>query len=160
MGSQIRTAGRQDAAAIADILRNQGIFERLNRQAPEETCAQVEHELALCQADDSHTVYVAEGAGGQVEAYAAVHWLPYLMHAGPEGYISELFVRDTARGQGLGGQLLETVIVEARRRGCTRLALLNMRGRESYQRGFYAKHGWQERPEAANFIYWLDEGKH
>ncbi len=157
---KIRQAEAQDAAAIAEILKAQGIFERINRQDLPETTAQVSRELALCQADDSHSIYVAESQAGQVLAYAAVHWLPYLMHAGPEGYVSELFVRPEGRGQGVGGHLLEVVIQEARRRGCSRLALLNMRGRESYQRGFYAKHGWQERPEAANFIYWLDEGKH
>jgi hypothetical protein len=30
--------------------------------------------------------------------------------------------------------------------------LLNMRQRESYARGFYAKHGWEERTQAATFI--------
>jgi len=34
--------------------------------------------------------------------------------------------------------------------------LLNMRKRESYQRNFYQKHGWEERPDAANFVLQLD----
>ena len=74
----------------------------------------------------------------------------------PEGYVSELFIKEQARGQGIGARLLEAVQAEARNRGCTRLMLLNVRKRESYQRGFYAKHGWEERPEAANFIFRLD----
>ena len=30
--------------------------------------------------------------------------------------------------------------------------LINLRKRESYQRQFYAKQGWDERVDAANFI--------
>jgi len=73
--------------------------------------------------------------------------------AGPEGYVSELFVRDDARGQGVGRQLLRIIEVEARGRGCQRLSLINLRNRESYQRQFYLKAGWHERSEAANFVY-------
>lgn len=36
--------------------------------------------------------------------------------------------------------------------GCQRLSLINLRRRESYERQFYIKAGWQERAEAANFI--------
>jgi GNAT superfamily N-acetyltransferase len=75
--------------------------------------------------------------------------------AGPEGYVSELFVRESARGQGVGGQLLDAIETEARARGCTRLSLINLRHRESYRRQFYVKAGWQERGAAANFIYAL-----
>ena len=38
------------------------------------------------------------------------------------------------------------------RRDCSRLSLLNNRQRESYQRGFYAKNGWEERSDLVNFI--------
>ena len=72
---------------------------------------------------------------------------------GPEGFVSELFVRDSARGHGVGKQLLEAIETEARARGCVRLSLINLRSRESYQRQFYIKAGWEERNEAANFIY-------
>ena len=37
-----------------------------------------------------------------------------------------------------------------------RLSLLNLRERESYRRGFYAKRGWTERPGAANLIKRLE----
>jgi GNAT superfamily N-acetyltransferase len=97
-------------------------------------------------------VYVARAAGKAVLGYVSVHWLPYLIHTGPDGYISELFIRDSARGQGIGARLLETVEAEGIRRGSRRLMLLNMRQRESYQRGFYAKHGWEERLQAATFV--------
>jgi GNAT superfamily N-acetyltransferase len=81
-----------------------------------------------------------------------VHWLPYLFFSGPEGFVSELFVGGPSRGQGVGRQLLEAVKVEATERGCVRLQLINFRDRESYQRGFYQKCGWEERGTAANFV--------
>jgi hypothetical protein len=33
--------------------------------------------------------------------------------------------------------------------------VVNMRHRESYKLGFYRKCGWEERPDAANFVYKL-----
>jgi GNAT superfamily N-acetyltransferase len=81
-----------------------------------------------------------------------IHWLPYLILPAPEGFISELFVHPRARGLGAGRKLLEAATTEARARGCARLGLVNFRTEESYRRDFYKKHGWTERPEAANFI--------
>jgi GNAT superfamily N-acetyltransferase len=106
--------------------------------------------------DGSHSVFVAEEPAGKIIGYGSVHWLPYLFMSGPEGYVSELFVSASARGQGIGRELLKVIESEARVRGCQRLSLTNLRNRESYKRQFYLKAGWQERSEAANFIYVLD----
>ncbi|NJR65920.1 MAG: GNAT family N-acetyltransferase [Leptolyngbyaceae cyanobacterium CRU_2_3] len=73
----------------------------------------------------------------------------------PEGYVSELFVHESVRGQGIGTQLLEAVKAEAESRGCSRLLLVNSRSRDSYKRKFYEKQGWQEREDMANFVYRL-----
>ena len=43
-----------------------------------------------------------DGQDQALVAYAAVHWLPYLILRGPEGFVSELFVDQAARGQGVG----------------------------------------------------------
>jgi GNAT superfamily N-acetyltransferase len=121
----------------------------------------VEHErvaeqLARCAADDSHTVLVAQSPVGEVVGYVAVHWFPNLMKGG-DGYISELFLRTAVRGQGTGGMLLAAVEREARRRGFNRLMLFNRTARESYQRDFYPKHGWDERTDVAFFTRMLEE---
>jgi GNAT superfamily N-acetyltransferase len=153
MDYQIRqAAGVHDAVAIADLLRSMGWFAHINNETAETTRKRVARHLGLCNADNSHTIYVAQDADGQVVGYCAVHWLPYLMLAGPEGYVSELFLRESCRGQGIGGRLLEVVKAEAKERGCARLMLLNLRERDSYKRGFYRKQGWQERQEAINFV--------
>ena len=152
MEIEICKAEQRDLPGIAEILRELGWFAQITAETPAETQVQIANELKLCQADDSHCVFVARAAGEAVLGYVSVHWLPYLIHTGPEGYISELFIRDSVRGQGIGTRLLETVEAEAVRRGCTRLMLLNMRQRESYKREFYFKHGWEERPQAATFM--------
>jgi GNAT superfamily N-acetyltransferase len=153
----IRPVQLDDADALANLILDLGWFQRYFEGAsPDETQARVAHKLRLALDGDSHAVYVAENLAGQIEGYVAVHWLPYLFLPGPEGFISELFVREAARGQGLGRRLLEQVKEVAAARGCSRLSLLNMRPRESYQRGFYNKQGWTERPDAANFVLRLE----
>ena len=153
MAFEIRRAQAADVDTIADLLRNLNYFHRLEGQSQEQVRAQVRRQLGLCLGDDGHSIYVAAAGDAPLLGYVAVHWLPYLFLPGPEGFVSELFVAETARGQGVGTRLLQAVKEEARVRGCARLSLLNMRERESYQRGFYSKDGWEERPDAANFVF-------
>ena len=152
MDIQVRKAEAQDTPAIAELLRSLGFFAHINAEEPGATQERVARHFAMCHADDSHSVFVAQGPAGEILGYGAVHWLPYLILAGPEGYVSELFVHESHRGQGIGGQLLKVMETEARKRGCSRLMLINLRKRESYQRRFYHKQGWEEREGVANFV--------
>jgi GNAT superfamily N-acetyltransferase len=157
---KIRRATPQDAYAITSLLRELEWFDQLHGVPLETAHGQVRRHLESCLADESHSVYVAEDDTGRTVGYVSVHWLPYLFLQGPEGYISELFLRRSARGQGAGTALLEAIEAEARERGCVRLALVNGKERESYRRGFYAKRGWREREDVANFVYLLGEKEH
>jgi len=157
MDIKIRKATDQDAPAIAELLRSLGLFAHINAETPQATREHVSRHLRLCHTDNSHSVFVALDTAGEIVGYCAVHWLPYLLLSGPEGYVSELFLRESSRGLGIGGQLLETIKAEAKERGCSRLMLLNLRDRESYKRGFYKKQGWEERPEAINFLLRMEE---
>lgn len=147
----VRPAQAQDAAGIAAILQEMGWFAHYGEITPE----RVSHQLKLCLGDDSHSVYLAESPAGEIVGYGAVHWLPTLFMPGGEGFVTELFVKEAARGHGVGAALLEAFIAAGQQRGCTRLSLLNNRQRESYRRGFYTKQGWQERDVMANFVYLL-----
>jgi GNAT superfamily N-acetyltransferase len=149
----IRQAQLDDAAALTELLISLGWFQHYFGSASNQVIqSRVSRHLQLCLASNSHSVYIAENPTSDIVGYVTVHWLPYLFLPGPEGFISELFIRESARGQGIGTQLLEMVKKEAIERGCVRLSLINIRSRESYQRGFYSQRGWEERPEAANFI--------
>lgn len=148
----IRPACEADAAVLARFLRDLGLFRRLEGETAEVTETRVGRHLRMCLADASHTILAAE-IGGRLAGYAAVHWLPYLILKGPEGYLSELFVAEQNRGTGIGTALLNAVVEEGRDRGCARLMLEAVKTRESYIRGFYTQRGWAERPDMANFVY-------
>lgn len=151
----VRFAHHTDAAAISELIRGLGMFGRLEAEDASLTAVHVADHLARCLSDESHSVFVAELPGGQLVGYASVHWLPYLFLAGPEGYVSELFVTEPHRGAGVGSELLDTTVDAARSRGCSRLMLAAVRSRESYERGFYQKRGWFERADVANMVYEL-----
>jgi GNAT superfamily N-acetyltransferase len=154
MSTYIRKAQLQDVAALAELLMSLGWFAYMTSESSEMTCERITHHLTLCNTDESHSIYVAEG-NGRIVGYVAVHWLPYLFLSAPEGYVSELFICESVRGQGIGTQLLEVVKAEAQERGCSRLMLVNSRSRDSYKRKFYERQGWKEREEIANFVYAL-----
>lgn len=149
---QIRPALPQDAPAFAQVLCSVEWLTRLIETPPDELHRWMLRALDSCLADDSHLVLVAEANGNEILGFVSVHWLPYFLFKGPEGYVSELFVHASARGKGVGTRLIEAVKEEARRRGCHRLMLVNSRERPSYQREFYRKNGWQERESMANFV--------
>jgi GNAT superfamily N-acetyltransferase len=152
MEFHIRKAQAADVNALTQLIRGIGWFERFNAEPLDSARDRLAAHLHMGTADDSHSIYVAVGASEELVGYVSVHWLPYLFLPGPEGFVSELFVQETQRGAGIGARLLETVVQEARARGCSRLQLINFRHRESYQRQFYTKQGWEERPLAANFV--------
>ena len=153
MKIQIRKVSAQDAPQLAELLKEIGWFESFKNEPFEAAIQRVKLHIEQCLADNSHSIFVAEPRYRAIVGYGSVHWLPYLFLQGPEGLVSELFVRESARGQGVGRELLRNIETEARARSCVRLSLINLRNRESYMRQFYVKAGWEERPEAANFIY-------
>jgi GNAT superfamily N-acetyltransferase len=122
------------------------------QQPSENTARTIRANLERVEASGSSTAYVAEVLEGTIIGYAAVHWVPFLFLPGGEAYLTELFVRPSHSGKGVGSNLLETVVTEPQRRSCARVLLLNGRDVESYRRGFYKTRGWIERPGMANFV--------
>ncbi len=152
---QIRQAIQDDAEELRKLIESIEGFASLKALPEDERKTRVAHHLSLALSDESHQVFVATDDNDALLGYVAVHYLPYLILAGPEGYVSELFIHEATRGMGVGTQLLERVRAEAQARGCQRLALLNMQDRESYRRSFYGKNGWEERSDARNFVFSL-----
>jgi ribosomal protein S18 acetylase RimI-like enzyme len=62
-------------------------------------------------------------AGTGPDGVAVARFRPTLWAEGPECYLAELYVVPEHRGQGLGRALLDGVLVDARRRHCTRVEL-------------------------------------
>ncbi len=124
-----------------------------SQEIPEETRARAAALIAL--SGNAFSLWLAETE--RLIGYALVFWQPQLFADAPTAYLSELFVTPEARGRGAGTLLVEMVVGEARSRNCRRVQLLSMKNRASYQRGFYAKLGFLERPEAADFVLPLRE---
>ncbi len=94
----------------------------------------------------------------EVVGYIHGETVTYLLFAGREMLISEVFVIEKARGHGVGKALVASMEVEAVKQRCFRISVLNSRERESYRRGFYPRLGYEERPHIANFTKRLDCG--
>ncbi len=147
----IRKAKLKDTESIEMILRELAWFDHITEKSSEITISKIEDHLRFCQQDSCHNIFVAE-KGDEIVGYIAIHWLFYAILPGPEGYISELFVSEKERGHGIGSLLIEEVIEQAKRKGCSRLMLANNRNRVSYEKEFYKKNGFLERGHIANFI--------
>jgi GNAT superfamily N-acetyltransferase len=148
----IRKAAETDATGIAAVLHAIREVRSVASQSVEETEMTVKTNLRRVLAADYSAAYVAETPAGEIAGYCAVHWVPFLFFKGGEAYVTELFVRPSDSGNGVGTNLLEYLVTEASRRGCSRLSLLNGRDSEAYRRGFYSRRGLIERDRTANFI--------
>ena len=107
--------------------------------------------------EENALLLVAE-LNGKMMGYIHGEIVTYLLFAGREMLVSELFVRESVRGRGLGKALLNAIESAAVKEKCFRISVLNSRERESYKRGFYPSLGYEERPHTANFTKRLDWG--
>jgi GNAT superfamily N-acetyltransferase len=143
----IRNAQKENARAIAELLCNVDDYPNWKELGAEKLEQTVRESLEWNNPE--RLVFIAE-LGGRVVGYAVVYW-QQLLFSSKEGYVSELFIRSDASGQGIGTALLETIKSEAISRGCGRLTLVNIKERESYRRGFYASRGWEEKSNTVRF---------
>ncbi len=143
---RIRSATDADLETIMAMLRTDTM--RTTPGARPEPTALTERQraaMAEITADPSADVLVGE-VDGEIVATLQVNWLRQLTHDG--GLICQIeAVRVVAamRGQGLGTELMQHVLAEARRRGAVRAQLTTMAERTDAQRyyrslGFHPSH--------------------
>jgi len=144
---RIRRANKSDCSAIAELIAD---F-RLEEQGLAVDRAPILSTLLTAVSQPACDVFVAE-SDEAVVGFVVIHWVPFPMVAGTEGYISDLIVTAELRGAGIGRRLVDAVEAEARSRGCVRLMLNNRIDAKSFQRGFYPKIGYRHREEFANFV--------
>ncbi|GMR21165.1 MAG: hypothetical protein BMS9Abin36_1764 [Gammaproteobacteria bacterium] len=94
----------------------------------------------------------------KVMGYIHGEIMAYLLFAGREMMITEVFVREKARGMGVGKALMAAMEIQAVENKCFRISVMNSRERESYKRGFYPSLSYEERNQTAFFSKRLDWG--
>ena len=145
----VRLAGAHDAEGIAlAVLDAPQFAAKLTGNDLKTIVGRAER--AVLSVDGQQTLLVAE-LRGEVAGYAHVHWVSPFFLPGPEGYISSLFVRRSARGRGCGRALLHAIRSAAVERKAARLFLVNGRQTEAYSRAFYPSNGFTEASHLASF---------
>ena len=149
----VRPAQLSDAAGISELLHGIGWFKAYEGRTIAQNIEAIKTLLMSAEAEPQRSLLLAaEDDQQRISGYCAIHWLPVAVLQGWEGYVSELFIAEHARGAGLGQKLLDAATQAASERGCLRIWLVNNRERPSYTRGFYSQQGWTEQAEMARFV--------
>lgn len=149
---------RIDAAGPGDADALERLIHRVRRELFGDTDPPPAAATVRQAIEREHTWLFVARRRGEIVGYCAAHRIPFSLSGGEEGYLSELFIAATERGTGVGGALHDRAVATARAAGLLRLRLINGRHRESYKRGFYARRGWRERAEYADFVLDLRTG--
>jgi ribosomal protein S18 acetylase RimI-like enzyme len=110
MSHQIHRADRHDADAIGRLLY------AFNREFDEPAPAPPVLAARMRQLLDGGDTLVLLGGDGP-DGLAVLRFRAAIWSAGLESYLAELYVTPARRGQGLGRQLMEAALREARDRG-------------------------------------------
>ena len=89
-------------------------------------------------------VYLCAVIGDDVVGFASLTIKNNLWQAGTIGHIDELVVHEGHRGHGLGTQLLNEIVAQARQQGCARVELDSAFHRTKAHQ-FYERHGFENR---------------
>ncbi len=133
----IRRATRADLPALVALLADDPLG------ATRESADPAAYARAFDAVDaDAHQVLVCAEEGGEVVGTVQLTLIPGLSRGGMlRGQIEAVRVRADRRGSGLGRQLVEWAVDEARRRGCGLVQLTTDRSRTDAHR-FYAALGF------------------
>jgi ribosomal protein S18 acetylase RimI-like enzyme len=110
MSRHTRLADRDDADAIGRLLY---AFNREFDEPTPEPSALAERMRQLLDGGDTLVVLGGDGPDG----LAVLRFRAAIWSAGMESYLAELYVAPALRGHGLGRELMETALREARNRG-------------------------------------------
>lgn len=140
-GPRFRLATPDDAPSLAPLV------EALGYPLPElDTLTRLLRDAAGCAG--LHMVLMEVDSPARVVGLATLSIRPQLRLGAQVATLDEFVVDGSERGRGLGGLFLRELEERAFACGAVRLELHTRRTRESYTRGFYVKHGYQEADSA------------
>ena len=140
MSADFRPITSKDILALLPLIEQYWIFEDVSGF----DAARVTEELQRFCADPALGTGWIASVNGKPAGYLLAVYVFSLEHLGLTAEIDELFVLPSARGKGLGDELLELAEAEFIRRGCTNVALQLGKGNDG-ARVFYRAHGYDER---------------
>lgn len=143
MTFRVREARREDVAAIVRLLADDhlGSGREVVADPPLPGYLEAFEKVA---ADPRNLLAVAEDEAGQVVGTLQITFIPGLSNQGAElALIEAVRVDSGLRGQGLGAQMIEWAMDEARRRGCRHVELFTHASRVDAQR-FYERLGFEK----------------
>ena len=107
----IRKATSADCPRMLELVHELALYER----APQEVTVTIEHFIESgFGSNPVWWAFVAE-VGGHIQGFA-LYYVRYSTWKGQRMYLEDIIVTEAARGQGLGGKLMDALIVEARER--------------------------------------------
>ena len=137
-----RPARREDVTRIVQLLADDPLGagrERFESPLPDNYYAAFDR----IEASDGNSLIVAE-LGGVVVGCLQMTLIPGLSNQGADlALIEGVRVDTTLRGQGLGGQLIEWALEQARTRGCQAVELFTHKTRTDAHR-FYDRLGFEQ----------------
>ena len=107
----IRRALRSDAPRMMELIKELALYER----APEEVTVTLDHFIESGFGEQPvWWVFVAEDEG-KILGFA-LYYVRYSTWKGQRMYLEDIIVTEEARGKGIGGKLMDRLIVEAKDR--------------------------------------------
>ena len=108
-GLEIRLAGTDDAEVVASLVGGFRDFLRVRSPADEALRSVIPGALA-----DPTLEFACAWLAGEPVGYTHTRYFEGIWGPGPEAYLEDLFVVESARGQGVGGALLRHALARAR----------------------------------------------
>jgi GNAT superfamily N-acetyltransferase len=135
--SEVRVAaGPEDAAVVASLLM---AFRDWMGYAPPEV--ETVPATVATLIEDPNTVYLLAGDAG----FAQLRFRLSAWTGVEDCWLEDVFVRESARGTGVGRALVEKCLAVARERGCTRVEL-DVQSDNLSARALYASVGFSDTP--------------
>ena len=112
MEIKIRKAVREDCTRMMELIQELATYEK----APDEVTVSLSHfEESGFGANPVWWAFVAEAQG--VVVGMALYYVRYSTWKGQRMYLEDILVTEDMRGQKIGGQLMDALIVEAKEKG-------------------------------------------
>jgi ribosomal protein S18 acetylase RimI-like enzyme len=143
----IRKAVKGDCPAMLELVRELALYEK----APDEVTVDPQHfEASGFGQNPVWWAFVAETDAKEVVGFA-LYYIRYSTWKGQVMYLEDILVTASMRGQGIGHQLVDQLIVEAKEKGFKRIVWQVLEWNEPAI-NFYRKYNAKFDPEWINVI--------